>query len=97
MTPSITTRSAGGSNCIAVPPARVPDTGSVCSAEVLLVDFLGARSGHYFEHISWAEWFAWFDDHRLCFRCPADPESLSFHLFPRGTTPPTVHAVNLSP
>ena len=36
-------------------PARVPDTESVCSAEVLLVDFLGARSGHYFEHISWAE------------------------------------------
>ncbi|MDF3312414.1 hypothetical protein P3H15_46540 [Rhodococcus sp. T2V] len=80
-------------------PARVPDTGSVCSAEVLLVDFLGARSGHYFEHISWEEWFAWFDDHRLCFRCPDDPESLSFHLFPRGVTPSTgtVHAVNPSP
>ncbi|MDF3311174.1 hypothetical protein P3H15_39960 [Rhodococcus sp. T2V] len=78
-------------------PARVPDPAAVCSAEVLLVDFLGARSGHYFEHISWAEWFAWSDDHRLCFRCPADPERLSFHLFPRGAAPPTVHAVNLSP
>lgn len=75
----------------------MPDPASVRSAEVLLVDFLGARSSHYFEHISWEEWFAWFDDHRLSFRYPDDPESLSFHLIPRGATPPTVHAVNLSP
>ena len=74
-------------------PARVPDPGSVCSAEVLLVDFLEVRSGRCVVHISWEEWFAWFDDHRLCFRCADDPEGLSFRVFPRGATSPTVHAV----
>ena len=42
------------------------------------------------------EWFARFDDHHLCLRCPDDPESLSFHPLPRGAPPPTVHAINLS-
>ena len=69
-------------------PARIRDTASARSAEVLLVDFLGARSGHYFEHVSWAEWFAWFDEHCLCFRCPADPESVAFQLIPRAATVP---------
>ncbi|QSE86866.1 hypothetical protein [Rhodococcus koreensis] len=83
-------------------PARISDPVSTRAAKVLLVDFLGARSGHYFEHISWAEWFAWFDEHCLCFRCPADPESVAFQLIPRAATVPrarvaSARVVNLSP
>lgn len=77
-------------------PAGVLDPASVRSAEVLLVDFLGARSGHCSSTFR-GEWFAGFDDHRVCLRCPDDPESLLFHLIPRGALPPTVHAINLSP
>lgn len=78
-------------------PARKPDPATASAAEVLLVDFIGARSGHYFEHISWADWFAWFDDHRLCFRYPTNPDSLLFHLIRREATPPSTKMVNLGP
>jgi hypothetical protein len=78
-------------------PARVPDTASTRTADVLLVDFVGARSSHYFDHISWASWFAWFDDHNLCFRYPEDPDSLEFQLIPRGASQPRTHVMNRNP
>ncbi|MDF3312870.1 hypothetical protein P3H15_48980 [Rhodococcus sp. T2V] len=78
-------------------PARVPDTASVRTADALLVDFVGARSGDYLDHISWADWFAWFDDHGLCFRYPQDPDSLTFQLIPRAASQPGTHVVNRNP
>lgn len=70
-------------------PARVSDPAEVRAAGALLVDFLGVRSGHGFEHVSWVDWFAWFDSHALCFRYPDDANSLAFQLIPRAASAPT--------
>lgn len=78
-------------------PARVPDTASVRAADVLLVDFIGARSGHYFDHISWADWFGWFDEHGLSFRYPRNRDSLAFQLIPRGARQSGTHVVPRNP
>lgn len=78
-------------------PAGCRTPVSVRPAEVLLVDFLGARSGHYFEHISRGNGWPGSTITACVSAARTIRRACCFTRFSRGATPPTVHAINLSP
>lgn len=53
---------------------------------ILRIDFVGLRPGPDLEHITWREWFALFDEHRLAFRFPVTEDSTDFQLISRAAT-----------
>ncbi|QHE74069.1 hypothetical protein HYG77_36910 (plasmid) [Rhodococcus sp. ZPP] len=55
-------------------------------ATVLRIDFVGLRPGPELEHITWGEWFALFDEHRLAFCFPVTEDGTDFQLISRATT-----------